>query len=407
MESEQEELKNMIRYYCMESQIRYKQGINEVMAPFLRLKDYGMPVSVAYECFKKFINRCAPCIFMDPVLTNQASRTLTGLFKILKLMIRYFLPELDMFFQSYHIAPEYFSNSWLLTIFAVKIENLQLVYSLWGELARVDDPFYMILLCIALLDLNKEEILMQDCTSCLVFLGSIAITDSSTLEAILEKSRYYKSSLPQSVVFWLQAVNVFDLRNIDEKLEIISGCLYLQILPDEFFINLYPEILIRVPGWADIPYVVVDCRLKKEQDIGYLPNTALFPLEDLPNSEKISQFTERFIGLKGYSHFIILSDRKIDDRNPVTLIIDNFLRHGFPFVSIVKGGFSSCHKYATDKMLKIKNHQEELCRSCVESKGFLRKISNYMRNRKLSDRKDSSPQIAEEIFVSYKNWASD
>ena len=84
-------------------------------------------------------------------------------------MIRYFLPELDMFFQSYHIAPEYFSNSWLLTIFAVKIENLQLVYSLWGELARVDDPFYMILLCIALLDLNKELFRSQICFIMLKF----------------------------------------------------------------------------------------------------------------------------------------------------------------------------------------------------------------------------------------------
>lgn len=65
-----EELKNFIRLYCKELGIKYKQGMNEVAAPFLLMKEQDVSISVAYECFKIFVKKCLPGIFQDEVHFN-------------------------------------------------------------------------------------------------------------------------------------------------------------------------------------------------------------------------------------------------------------------------------------------------------------------------------------------------
>jgi Rab-GTPase-TBC domain len=60
-------LKNMIKYFCKEYKIKYKQGINEVIAPFIMLCDKGLNYGCAYECFKSFLKACLPNLFHDEV----------------------------------------------------------------------------------------------------------------------------------------------------------------------------------------------------------------------------------------------------------------------------------------------------------------------------------------------------
>ena len=67
---EQQILKNVIKHYCLELKIRYKQGLNEILAPFILIMQQGISINEAYECFKEFIAKCLPNIFTDAVYTN-------------------------------------------------------------------------------------------------------------------------------------------------------------------------------------------------------------------------------------------------------------------------------------------------------------------------------------------------
>lgn len=304
------------------------------------------------------------------------------MFKSLTLLIAYFIPEVSVFFKSIQILPEYFANSWILTAFAVKIEEVSLIYILWEELAWADDPYFLVLLCVGFLDINKEKILECDHTGCLMYIGSMSIPDLATLENIIEKARFYQKTMPQSSWNFFHTFNVFDLASIDQKLMAFSEINYVQTMPNDFFKALYPEILCQGRTNGNILYVLIDCRLEKDQNAGYFSNSALFRLEDLLDSLKILRFTQNFNGLKGFCHFVVMGDDEVDSKKPVNLILEALMKEKFPFVSTAKGGYVESHKFAEAKGLKIKNHNENLCKVCLENKGLLQRFSNYMRQSK-------------------------
>lgn len=63
-------LENMLTLYCKQTGVSYKQGMNEILVPFLVLCRDGMPHYIAYTCFKEFINSCLKTMFQDEVNTN-------------------------------------------------------------------------------------------------------------------------------------------------------------------------------------------------------------------------------------------------------------------------------------------------------------------------------------------------
>lgn len=64
---EKELLETILTYYCKETGVYYKQGMNEVLAPFILMIRNGMPVYIAYTCFKELIHLCLRTMFEDDV----------------------------------------------------------------------------------------------------------------------------------------------------------------------------------------------------------------------------------------------------------------------------------------------------------------------------------------------------
>jgi Rab-GTPase-TBC domain len=60
-------LEKMLTYYCKTENISYKQGINEILAPFLLLNRSNIPLSVCYNCFKNFVKKFIPTLFANDV----------------------------------------------------------------------------------------------------------------------------------------------------------------------------------------------------------------------------------------------------------------------------------------------------------------------------------------------------
>ena len=61
-------LETMLTFYCKTEKISYKQGMNEIMAPFLLLNRENVPLHICYTCFKKFVEKFIPTLFVDDVI---------------------------------------------------------------------------------------------------------------------------------------------------------------------------------------------------------------------------------------------------------------------------------------------------------------------------------------------------
>lgn len=63
-------LEKMLTYYCKTEKLSYKQGMNEILAPFLLLTRRNIPAYVCYTCFKSFVEKFIPTLFVDEVFST-------------------------------------------------------------------------------------------------------------------------------------------------------------------------------------------------------------------------------------------------------------------------------------------------------------------------------------------------
>ena len=61
-------LEKMLTFYCKTEKLSYKQGMNEILAPFLLLTRYNIPEYISYYCFKSFVEKFIPTLFVDDVI---------------------------------------------------------------------------------------------------------------------------------------------------------------------------------------------------------------------------------------------------------------------------------------------------------------------------------------------------
>ena len=66
-QQEKETLEMILTYYCKTEKVSYKQGINEILAPFMLMNREGVPLHVCYTCFNNFIEKFIPTLFVDDV----------------------------------------------------------------------------------------------------------------------------------------------------------------------------------------------------------------------------------------------------------------------------------------------------------------------------------------------------
>lgn len=65
---EKKDLELMLTFFCKDYGISYKQGINEICAPFVLMTRDGLPLPQAYLCFKQFIKQNLTSMFSDNVI---------------------------------------------------------------------------------------------------------------------------------------------------------------------------------------------------------------------------------------------------------------------------------------------------------------------------------------------------
>ncbi|CAE8623791.1 unnamed protein product [Polarella glacialis] len=181
-------MEEMLTCWCQQQKARYKQGLNEVLAPFLHLQTEEPPQAQGgrakppsddevFALFNVFLVRFAPFFDSDDFVPLQCA------FVFFRRLLLYHRPDLHNLLVERGVSPDMFCMPWFLTLFASKTP-MRLTLQLWDRhLERGEPPFFMFLATAVLL--NSEQAVMGSERSQLPeILTSIGISTREELESL-------------------------------------------------------------------------------------------------------------------------------------------------------------------------------------------------------------------------------
>jgi len=108
-------LELLLTYYCKYMKISYKQGLNELFAPFLCL--HQSSPSISLQGVMKMCMMFSE-IFAGGFYIDEEFIALEHSFVVIQILLKYHDPELFFYLKKNEITPELYSTPWLLTLFA-------------------------------------------------------------------------------------------------------------------------------------------------------------------------------------------------------------------------------------------------------------------------------------------------
>ena len=104
----------IITYYCKKHNFKYKQGLNEIVGPFVLIKQkLNISFSKLYNLFVAFVDKFLTNYFLeDEFFSLQSSLSL------LNILLNYHDPEIKIILDNSYLTPEVYATSWILTVFA-------------------------------------------------------------------------------------------------------------------------------------------------------------------------------------------------------------------------------------------------------------------------------------------------
>ena len=232
-------LEYFINYYCSENKIIYKQGLNEIIAPFLLLK-YKLPkipYYVIYNLFSGYINNFATNYYYE-----KTCFSLKNSLSLLTLLLKYHSPSLQNLFDKIMVTPEMYGTNWLLTTFCGKLK-LHLLYHLMNKIIIDDDSTIIHYLIVAFLILKKNIFLESDLTMVPVVITTISIDSIQEIDDIFNEAIKLRERTPYSFKLLANLLEIFkyhceDPKGIYEKYK-PDTFLTLPIFPSEIFYICY------------------------------------------------------------------------------------------------------------------------------------------------------------------------
>lgn len=391
IKQEKFDLELLLTYYCKETGIFYKQGLNELLAPFLFLSRSGLSLTETYLCFHHFISSYMPTIFIDADFKALQAQML-----IFQRLLQYFHPKLSNFLDQLSIGPELYASPWFLTLFASRIENISIVLDLWENYMAENDPLYSVFIAAALVSCNKNKILSCEQSFVGQMLNTLTIPSPRHLSKILGKASEFKQNLPYSAYINLLSYRLDSLGDSDRVLSTLEGHSYLTVLPREILMRSYPytfncDCPVKTCQWCKkssrpVAMAIIDCRSTIDKESGVLPSTFAYDYNRIDYSS-ITKLIERLNDLKGSHHIALLGPLCSGARthealeNPAEIVFSALVQVNFPYVSFVEGGFRDCHDLALNLNLPIENHDSECCPSCnPDTNPVSYQIKKRMRN---------------------------
>ena len=298
-------------YYINKNNISYKQGLNEIVGPFILLKyKFKISFSSIYKIFVCFVDK-----FLTNYFHEKEFYSLRSSLSLINLLLRYHDTELFHQFEKYCISPDLYATAWIITLFSSRC-TLNVTYYLWDKLILFDDSLFPLFFIVALLIINKQKFFNIDSTIILSILCQLQIKTIEEVNEILDYATMIREKTPNSFYILANKLEIFnfDSKNLENSfktykpdkmlaLPIFSNELFfiLNIIgcPDErceHFLNnkkfndLSKCFFCRTKDLRkNIYYIILDLRIFEDEDNnkssesfpGYLPKTLRVKTEEL------------------------------------------------------------------------------------------------------------------------------
>jgi len=153
----------MLRYlqtFCIQQKVEYKQGMNEILAPFIYLCAVPQPprkrLALCGGLFEAMLVR-----YLERFYCVDTSFFLFQAFRMFQILLKYHDPQLALFLESHDFVPELYTPAWLLTLYCRTLP-MDMALGVWDMLLAADDPAFVFFVGIGLLLEHKDKILMTE-----------------------------------------------------------------------------------------------------------------------------------------------------------------------------------------------------------------------------------------------------
>ncbi|CAG9311717.1 TBC1D23_4 [Blepharisma stoltei] len=407
----------LLTYFCKETNINYKQGMNEVLAPFLLFFRDGLSLSKVYRLYHNFVAK-----FLENMFSDDEFVILESYFVLFKLLLRYYDPELGLFLDDNKIGPELYATPWFITLFASKIADVEVLYELWEKYMNENDKLFFLFVALALMIKSRNSILRSDPSLVCQHLTELTFKNLEVIEYVLELSKNLKKNLPYSLYISLYKPSNL---SIDAFIAQQYSKFCLKLSPRELILKCYPlssaclcsgKCLWCSKSKSENRLLIFDCRKADEQRYGVIPNTISLNTQFFYDMESLRDFPDRYLPFKGKVHIVLLGNedlkfkeyrnkgslkgevydlKNIEENTEDKFILSLYIAFSekkFPYVSVVDGGFYACHNLIVKQGLKLINHGPDTCIYC---------------NPKLQDLPKEPPNIIsglKNVFSSVKKY---
>lgn len=290
----------ILTYYCKCRSVRYKQGMNEVLAPFLLLEsDPPLPESAVFQLFYAMIDKFLPHVFAD-----REFKSLQCSFQLYRLLLLYHDPELSHYLDQHDMIPELYVTPWFMTLFARNL-SAELVFCLWDFFLLEEDPFLLHFVAYALVAANRRQILDADVAMLPQVLSRLTFHSRQEMERICADALALSDTTPRSFKRDLYSVCYGGFSSETAPLlQHLYGASSLQVYPEELVRNL----MNRLTNKKNSPHkmrVAMAKSASPEAD-----DTSLNPL--LSPSSRQSSFSYEREASSASVFFIVLDCRPLE-----------------------------------------------------------------------------------------------
>ena len=232
-------LQKILVYFCKLNNIEYKQGLNEVLGPFLLLKIKlpKLKLSKIYNLFTLFIDHFFSNYYYEAELFSFRCSI-----SLVNLLLKYHDPSLYTLFKENNISPEMYAINWLLTTYANK-NSLEITYTLWDTMLEENDQLFIHFMVIAFLLYHKKKFFETDGSSIPVFFSKNQISTKELLTEIVKNAREIRKNTPISFRLLVKNLEIFKSRTTRAKEMYEKYCpeqiLTMPVLAEELLGNMY------------------------------------------------------------------------------------------------------------------------------------------------------------------------
>ena len=237
-----EDLELMINYYCDYNKIKYKKGLNDIIASFTLLK-YKLDLSLP-----EILNLTQGLIikYLTNYYYEETIFSLKSSFSLLVILLRYHSPRINNIFEKENIIPEMYAKNWFLTLFSHNLD-LKILYYFWNKLIVLDDELFFYFFLIALLIVNSGSILSSKPKNILKVLSKFTMTTFEEVDFIFQIAFDLRKETPYSFRLLANKLEIFNyksnnLENLYEQYK-PNSFLAMPIFPSEIFYICYNNIV--------------------------------------------------------------------------------------------------------------------------------------------------------------------